>query len=89
MTHEKPRTPAASEVGATDVTTMRLRAPGHALSMSWSGEYGEESSSTGTCTCGLWEESGSSQAVVREEYRLHLRTVLGHRWLPVTRRWVR
>lgn len=53
-----------------------LRAPGHKLSLSWSGEYGVESSSTGTCTCG-WEESASSQAVVRQEYRWHLERVLG------------
>lgn len=50
----------------------RLRVPGHALSMTWSGERGEESSSTGTCRCGRWSESGSSQLVVREEYRHHL-----------------
>jgi hypothetical protein len=40
--------------------------------MEWSGERGEESSSTGTCPCG-WTESASSQKVVRSEYRAHLR----------------
>lgn len=42
--------------------------------MTWSGEYGEESSSTGECPCG-WTESGSSQNVVRFEYRQHLKRV--------------
>lgn len=51
-----------------------MRIKGHKLTMTWSGEYGEESSSTGTCLCG-WSESGSSQSVVREEYRHHLRKV--------------
>jgi len=50
---------------------MPLRVRGHKLTLEWSGEYGEESSSTGTCTCG-WEESGSSQEICREEYRDHL-----------------
>lgn len=50
---------------------MSRRAKGHKLTVEWSGEYGENSSSTGTCPCG-WEESGSSQAVVRQEYRWHL-----------------
>lgn len=52
------------------------RIPGHALSLEWSGEYGWESSSTGTCKCGTWQESASSQDVVRFEYRLHLGKVL-------------
>jgi hypothetical protein len=47
---------------------------GHKLTLTWCGEYGEESSSTGTCTCG-WEESASSQKVCREEYRWHLEQV--------------
>ena len=50
------------------------RIKGHKLTMEWSGEYGVESSSTGTCPCG-WTESASSQAVVRDEYRWHLRDV--------------
>jgi hypothetical protein len=49
-----------------------IRVPGHKLTMEWSGEYGDESSSTGYCVCG-WSESGSSQRVVRDEYRYHLR----------------
>lgn len=49
-----------------------MRVTGHKLLMEWSGEYGEESSSTGTCICGAWEEAASSQRVVREEYRYHL-----------------
>jgi hypothetical protein len=49
-----------------------MRVKGHALSMEWSGEYGAESSSTGTCKCGKWEESASSQKEVRFEYRMHL-----------------
>ncbi len=48
------------------------RIKGHKLTMEWSHEYGEESSSTGTCTCG-WQESASSQRVVRFEYREHLK----------------
>lgn len=52
-----------------------LRAKGHALRMEWSGEYGQESSSTGYCRCG-WEESCSSQDEVRNEYHWHLRKVL-------------
>lgn len=48
------------------------RVPGHRLSLEWSGERGEESSTTGTCACGDWQESGSSQKVVRDEYRHHL-----------------
>lgn len=51
------------------------RIPGHALTMTWSGEYGAESSSTGTCKCGAWEESASNQDEVRFEYRAHLRRV--------------
>jgi hypothetical protein len=80
-------TPGAS----TDVTDARLRAPGHALTVEWSGEHGPESSSTGTCACGRWQESASSQDEVRNEYRFHLRGVLGYvrtdtgRWtLPAT-----
>lgn len=52
-----------------------LKAPGHKLSMEWSGEHGSESSSTGTCTCG-WSESASSQREVRWEYRCHVAKVL-------------
>lgn len=48
-----------------------LRAPGHKLTMRWSGEYGIESSSTGECSCG-WQESASNQHEVRFEYRHHL-----------------
>lgn len=50
----------------------RARIPGHKVTMEWSGEYGEESSSTGTCTCG-WEESCSSQREVRNEFGFHKR----------------
>lgn len=53
-----------------------MRLKGHALSMEWSGETGIESSSTGTCRCGHWTESASSQAVLRQEYRWHLESVL-------------
>ena len=49
-----------------------LRIPGHKLTIEWSGEYGVESTSTGTCTCG-WQESASNQNEVRFEYREHLR----------------
>lgn len=52
----------------------RLRFPGHALTLEWSGEYGQESSSTGYCKCG-WSESASNQPEVRAEYRHHLRRV--------------
>jgi hypothetical protein len=58
------------------------RVKGHALSMTWSGEYGEESTSTGTCKCNDWEESGSSQEVVREEYRHHLKRMREQRDEP-------
>lgn len=53
----------------------RLRVPGHRLTMEWSGEYGQESSSTGFCPCG-WQESASNQNEVRFEYRCHLRSLL-------------
>ena len=53
-----------------------LRAAGHALKLTWSGERGAESSSTGECPCG-WSESASSQNEVRNEYRFHLLRVLG------------
>jgi hypothetical protein len=53
-----------------------LRAPGHALTLEWSGETGVESSSTGYCRCG-WQESASNQEEVRAEYRFHLMSVLG------------
>ena len=53
---------------------MALRIKGHKLTVEWSGEYGEERSSTGVCPCG-WTESGSTQAVVRFEYRQHLKDV--------------
>jgi len=46
----------------------------HKLTLEWSGEYGQEASSTGTCKCG-WEESCSSQAEVRNEYGFHLQKV--------------
>ena len=52
--------------------------------MEWSGEHGIESSSTGECPCG-WSESASSQRVVREEYRYHLRSL----WLGQLRAEVR
>jgi hypothetical protein len=52
-----------------------VRIRGHALAVEWNGEYGVESSSTGTCRCGKWEESASSQAEVRFEYREHLKSV--------------
>ena len=56
------------------MTTPR-RIPGHKLTMEWSGEYGEESSSTGYCTCG-WSESASNQREIRRvEYRVHLESV--------------
>lgn len=48
-----------------------MRLAGHKLTIEWNGERGVESASTGTCTCG-WQESGSSQEVVRSEYRWHL-----------------
>lgn len=48
-----------------------LRVPGHRLAITWSGEYGIESSSTGSCGCG-WAESASNQHEVRFEYRAHL-----------------
>lgn len=69
------------------VMAIRLSAPGHALTMEWSGEIGTESSSTGYCKCGGWEESASSQQEVRNEYRFHLRKVLGQVWNPTTRTW--
>ena len=52
-----------------------LRVKGHALTLEWSGEYGQESSSTGYCRCG-WEESASNQDEVRAEYHWHLQSVL-------------
>jgi DnaJ-class molecular chaperone len=58
-----------------------LRAKGHKLTMTWSGEYGVESSSTGTCPCG-WQESASNQTVVRFEYRQHLLSVKNKPFVP-------
>jgi hypothetical protein len=49
----------------------RYAAPGHKLTLEWSGERGAESSSTGRCSCG-WTESASSQREVRLEYRHHI-----------------
>ena len=46
----------------------RLRVTGHKLLVE-----SAEGESTGTCTCGRWQESGSTRAVVRDEYRHHLR----------------
>jgi hypothetical protein len=51
------------------------RVKGHALTLTWSGEYGDERSSTGSCTCG-WAESASNQNKCRYEYRWHLANVL-------------
>lgn len=50
----------------------RLSVRGHKLTLEWSGEYGENSSSTGYCSCGAFEESCSNQTEVRKEYRNHL-----------------
>lgn len=50
----------------------RLSLKGHKLTVEWSGEYGENSSSTGYCACGRFEESCSNQAEVRKECRNHL-----------------
>lgn len=58
----------------TTKTNPVRRLPGHKLTVEWSGEYGENSSSTGTCPCG-WTESGSNREVVRDEYRWHLQRV--------------
>ncbi|HWL78026.1 hypothetical protein [Microbacterium sp.] len=55
-----------------------IRIKGHALKLEWSGERGAESSSTGTCECGDWEESASNQREVRFEYRMHLEQVKKH-----------
>lgn len=62
-------------------TRRRLSAPGHRLTVKWSGEYGAESSSTGFCPCG-WTESASNQDEVRFEYRMHLSAVTGFVWNP-------
>ncbi len=51
-----------------------MKIPCHKLTMEWSGEYGQESSSTGLCSCG-WQESASNQVEVRHEYRCHLKDV--------------
>lgn len=53
----------------------RTRIKGHKLSTEWNRERGVESSTTGTCICGNWEESCSSQSEVRFEYREHLASV--------------
>lgn len=53
-----------------------IRLPGHALTIEWSGERGAQSSSTGYCKCGKWQESHSAQWGVRQEYRWHLERVL-------------
>lgn len=46
----------------------------HALTVTWNGERGVESTSTATCRCG-WEESTSNERESRFEYRQHLRSV--------------
>ena len=59
---------------ATSTTPIR-RIAGHALTVEFSGERRrEERSSTGYCKCG-WEESASTGAEVRREYRYHLHRV--------------
>lgn len=60
----------------TRSTSAPLRVKGHALRTEWSGEYGAESTSTGFCRCGKWQESASSVAEVRFEYRCHLEDTL-------------
>jgi hypothetical protein len=66
-----------------------LRAHGHKLSLEWSGETSRyETSSTGTCVCGQWEESASNQQEVRFEYRNHLERLLHVRWDNVTGTYV-
>ena len=61
---------------ANNVNNLRLA--GHKLSMEWSGQFGADSISTGTCSCGkgdggcVWQESASNQREVRAEYRRHL-----------------
>ena len=69
----------------------RLRVPGHKLTLTWSGETGIESSSTGECSCG-WMESGSNRYQCRHEYRHHLLTVIAQqqgrdRW-EVEKEWL-
>lgn len=59
----------------------RAQVPGHKLLLEWSGEYGEESSSMGTCTCGKWEESCSSQREVRNEFGFHKRRMWARKQL--------
>jgi hypothetical protein len=46
----------------------------HALTLTWNGERGSESTSTASCRCG-WEESASNQEECRFEYRQHMITV--------------
>jgi len=48
-----------------------LKVPGHKLTVTWNGEHGKESGSTGTCTCG-WTESCNSRGAVNTEFRNHL-----------------
>ena len=66
--------PARSEAMTQDRKQRPRRIKGHKLTLTWSGEYGEESSSTATCSCGWWE-SASNQRVCREEYNFHLDVV--------------
>jgi hypothetical protein len=56
-------------------TRKKLRAPGHKLTLTWSGETGIESSSTAECSCG-WAEFASNQHECRYEYQHHLVDVL-------------
>ena len=67
---------------ANNVNNLRLAGP--KLSMEWSGEFGAESVTTGTCSCGkggarVWQESASNQKEVRKEYREHLAKVIFQR----------
>jgi hypothetical protein len=53
-----------------------MRLKGHKLDLTPGTERKlSERSSTGRCECG-WEESCSTQAMVRQEYRWHLKEVL-------------
>ncbi len=51
-----------------------MKIPNHKLTLEWSQEYGVESSSTASCTCG-WQESASNQVECRHEYIQHLKRV--------------
>lgn len=49
-----------------------MRLQGHKLNTTWNHVRGDGSVTNGACVCKKWKYAGSSQAEVRNEYRLHV-----------------